>query len=131
MADFKEVVDCIFVNKHKYENLSDKDKEDAFYIINKKFSLGFPNIAASLNNKNIDKVVAVDIWFNHFRNVYSIPGWYWIKSPFKKDKIKKISGPDSKLLISEFNLEEIEYTFIENHFSDDLNYELKILKRWK
>jgi len=131
MTDFKEIVDCIFVNKHKYVNISDKDKENSFYIINKKFSVGFPNLAATLNNKNLDPVISMDLWFNHFKNVHSIPDWYWIKSPFKKDKKKKISGPDTRLLIAEFDLNESEFDFIQEHFSDEIDYELKILKRWK
>jgi len=129
--DFKEIVDCIFVNKHKYKNISDKDKENSFYIINKKFSLGFPNLASSLNNKNINKATALDIWFNHFRNVYSIPGWYWMKSPFKKEKKKKISETDTKNLMSEFEISKDEFDFIQKNFEDELDYELKILKRWK
>ncbi len=132
MADFIEIVDCIFVNKHKYKFISDKDKENAFYMINKKFSLQFPKTAASYNHKDIDRVSVIDLWFNKFKNTEpGIPYWYWAKSPFKKDKKKKLSGPDTKKIIEEYNLTENEFNFIQDYFPDDLDFELKMLKRWK
>jgi len=131
MSDFKDIVDAIFINKDRYKDISDKDKENSFYMINKKFSIQYPNLAATLNDKSIDKVVGLDVWFNHFRNVYSIPGWYWMKSPFKKDKVKKLSGPDTKMIINEFDLTDSDFDFIQDNFEDELDYELKILKRWK
>ena len=128
--DFKEIVNCIFTNKEKYLEITDKDKEDSFYMINKKFSLKYPGTAQYLNNKHIEKATAVDIWFNKFKNVYEIPYWYWSKSPFKKEKLKKLSGPDRKLLITDFELSEKDFDFILENFPDDVDFELKILKRW-
>ena len=130
MADFIEIVDAIFVNKAKYKNISDEDKIAAFYMINKKFSMQYPKAAQEFNDYNIDRASIIDLWFLKFKNVNGIPYWYWRKSPFVKDKNKKISGPDKKLLIEEFDLNENEFEFLSKNFEDEIDYELKILKRW-
>ncbi len=77
--DFKEIVNCIFINKNKYWEISDEDKEKNFFIINRKFSRKYPNIADLFNNKNIDKSLALDKWFYFFENQNKIPDWYWGK----------------------------------------------------
>jgi len=129
--DFREIVNVIFENKEKYSDITDEDKEAAFYMINKKFSIKYRKTARFFNDKNINKVSAIDLWFLKFKDVYKIPYWYWAKSENKKGKEKKLSKPDTKLVIEEFDLSNKEFDFLYKHFKDDVDYELKILKRWK
>ena len=129
--DYKEIVNIIFNDKSLYHNISDKDKIDAFYIINKKFSIKYPKIARFLNNKNIDRASAVDMWFIHLKKIDNIPYWYWAKSPIKKDKKKKLSGPDTKKIIEEFDLTDDEFKFLYENYKDDVDFELKLIKRWE
>ena len=131
MADFREIVDSIFVNKQNYQNISDVDKIASFYIINKKFSLGFPNTATYFNDKSVDRATVIDLWFEKFKGINDIPGWYWKKSPFKKDKTKKISGPDIKKIKEEYELSDSDFEFIHKYYPDELDFELKMTKRWK
>jgi len=131
MADFMQIVDSIFVNKSNYKNISDGDKILSFYMINKKFSIKYPKIAEYFNDRSIDKASALDMWFLYFKNTQGIPYWYWTKSKTKKEKVKKISGPDKKDIIEDFDLTENEFDFIAKHFEDELDYEIKINKRWK
>ena len=63
MYDLKHVVDFIFKDKENYEKLSDKDKEDMFFIINRKFSRGLPQHSFFFNKKHIDKSSAMDMWY--------------------------------------------------------------------
>ena len=128
---FDEIVNIIFMNKDKYHLISDKDKIDGFYMINKKFSIKYPKIARFLNNKDIDRASAVDMWFIHFKKINNIPSWYWAKTPFKKDKKKKLSGPDTKKIIEEFDLSDDEFQFLYDNYKDDVDFELKMIKRWE
>lgn len=128
---FDEIINIIFQNKEKYSEISDKDKIDGFYMINKKFSIKYPGTAKYLNNKNIDKASAIDMWFLKFKGEYQIPYWYWVKSPIKKIKKNKLSGPDRKKIINEFNLSDNEYNFLLEYYKDDVDYELKMIKRWE
>ena len=129
--NFKEIVDIIFNNKKNYHLISDKDKIDNFFIINKKFSIKYPKIAKFLNNKNIDKASAIDMWFIHFKNINYIPNWYWVKSPIKKDKKNRLTLSDTKKLIDEFDLSEDELNFLYENYKDDIDFELKLIKRWE
>jgi len=128
---FDEIINIIFLNKKKYKIISDKDKNDAFYIINKKFSIKYPKIAKFFNNKNIDKASSIDMWFFHFKNINYIPNWYWLKTPFKKDKKNKLSGSDTKKIIEEFDLSDDEFNFLYDNYKDEIEFELKLIKRWE
>jgi len=128
---FDEIINIIFENKSQYSTISDKDKIDGFYMINKKFSIKYPGISKFLNDKNIDRASAVDMWFLKFKNVHNIPYWYWTKSPYKKTKKIKLSGPDTEKIKSEFELTDDELEFLYENFKDDVDYELKLIKRWE
>lgn len=82
--DFKDIVNCIFLNKEKYLDISDIDKEKNFFIINRKFSRKYPKISNFFNNNYIDKPSALDKWFIFFKNENKIPYWYWNKKIKKK-----------------------------------------------
>jgi hypothetical protein len=91
----------------------------------------FENSKLVDNNSDIDRASAIDMWFIKFKTVHVTPGWYWTKTPFIKDKSKKkMSGPDRKRVVEEFELTDNEFDFLQKHFEDDVDYELKILKRW-
>ena len=128
---FDEIINIIFENKSLYSTISDKDKIDGFYMINKKLSIAYPGTAKFLNDKSIDRASAVDMWFLKFKNVGKIPQWYWTKSPYQKSKKTKLSGPDSEKLKNEFDLTDNELEFLYSNFKDDVDYELKLIKRWE
>ena len=64
---FIEVGNIIFNDKNSWNTVTDEEKELNFFILNKKFSLGFPKQAMFFNDKNIDKATVMDIWFNYFK----------------------------------------------------------------
>lgn len=132
MADFIQIVDSIFVNKQHYKNISDEDKITSFYKINKKFSIKYPDIAKFFNDHNIDKASSIDLWNLKFKKEKNIPSWYWAKSPFNANehKLSIFSESDKRSLVEEFELSEHEFGFLKDNFSDELDYELKVLKRW-
>lgn len=128
--DFIQIVDCIFKNKNNYSKITDEDKINSFYIINKKFSIGKPEIANFFNNKHIDKASALDMWFLVFKNTNKIPNWYWIKKTDKnKQKIKDISNQDKEMIMKYYDLNENDFEFLYKHYKEDVDNKIKILKR--
>lgn len=114
MYELKHVVDFIFKNKEDYHKLSDKDKEDMFFIVNRKFARALPQHSFFFNKKDIDKASAMDLWYYYFikKRVQGVPTWYWGK---KLEPIKKNNIPYSKNEIDfltkfyDITLEDIEY----------------------
>jgi hypothetical protein len=130
--DFIQVVDILFKNKNQWKNLSDKDKEDNFFMVNRKLAVGKPNIASFLNSKFIDKATAMDIWFRLFYVSLEIPTWYWkpknLKS-FKKYN-NKLTKSEKNLLLENTSLTNDDIDFMVENYLDDLKYEIKKLKRF-
>lgn len=128
--DFIQIIDFIFKNKNDYKKIDDIDKEENFFIINRKFSLKYPLHANLFNNKFIDKASALDFWHVYFSKTKGIPGWYWSKS--KKEKEKKLfSGPERKLLMQYHEISEKDLDFLIKNNIDEVKEELKKIKRFK
>jgi len=141
--DFIEIAKIIFENRNRYENVSDSDKINAFYMINKKLSLvsikdkngkkkELYKICELLNNKHIDRDSALDLFYLFFKNINQngTPGDWWIKNTNKKEKAgKSIPKSDKELIMSYENLSESEYDFLIEHYRDDVEYKIKLLKR--
>ena len=132
---FIEITNTLFNNKSKYKNISDKDKEDAFYIINKKMYLGKKNnrtlstISNFFNKKNMDKASCLDLWFLYLQDIKNTPHWWFTKNPFTKTKVKKVPKADKEMLMEYENITEKEYDFLYEHYKDDVEYKIKLLKR--
>lgn len=132
MIEFTHIVDFIFKNKDKYSILSAEDKENNFFIVNRKFARKFPRHAQLLNHKSVDKACAMDIWYNYFTKTATqgIPGWYW----FKQNQVKKIKIPFTSEEINFFcnyydiTLKDIEFLF--KYYPEDLENEVKIFRKF-
>lgn len=128
--DFIEIVDRIFINKDRYKEVSDEDKISSFFKINRKFGKQFPEIANKFNHKSVDKASAIDMWFEHFKNIYRIPQWYW--DPKGREKITKKSKKGNYDIIKEReNLKDYEMEYLEKYYLDDLKKELKKLNKFE
>lgn len=127
--DFKKIVNIIFTNKSNYKEVNNKDKNDSFFIINRKFGYKYIKRASFLNSKFVDKACALDVWYRFFRNVKAMPQWYWKTSVKKNQKEKNISKPDRDLLLNNTNLKDEDIDFLYKYYPDKINYEIKKLKR--
>jgi hypothetical protein len=124
MAELIDVANAMFRNKNGWHKITDDDKNKFFFIFNRYFAKRFPDKSQLLNLKVIDKVSALDLWYN-FMLDKSYPNWFWSKS----EKIEKpnISEKDFNLLFNKLKAnkkEDLEY-LIENHFEfikDELKY---------
>lgn len=127
--NFIEIVNRIFLNKSSYDEISDQDKINSFFIINRKFGKQYPEIANRFNHKSIDKASAIDMWFEFFKNEYKIPYWYW--DP--KDKIKKtknIKKSDYDDIRIREDLTDIDIEYLQKYFESDLKKEKNKLKSY-
>jgi hypothetical protein len=131
--DFKVVVNYIFEKKDFYYKLTDEDKENTFFMVNRKFAVEYPHIAKLFNNKYTDRKSACDLWFLYFKNkVNYTPGWYWAKSANKdKNNDKKLNDSDKKLLMVELELDENSVEFLFKNYKNDVNAEIKKLKKYQ
>lgn len=109
-------------NRNLWYQVSDKQKEDFFFIINRMMSKKYPYISQSLNFKEQDPIVGMDLWFQ-FLNGKPYPSWFWSKSSgtSKKDK-------DRSKLLEYFDIKEEELQILETFHSEELEEELKYLK---
>jgi len=126
--NFIEIINCIFLNKSKYSIITDEDKEKNFFIINRKFSRKYPEIAFLFNNKNIDKSTSLDMWFFYFKDIHRIPQWYWGNKNIKKQKKLKILGNE---IIDRENLNKNDLIFLNKYFNKELKNEIKKIKKYE
>jgi hypothetical protein len=143
--DFIEVANSIFVNKSRYKLISDKDKIDTYYHINKKLFLcrkdkkSLSVVSSFMNKKSkniyntptLDKASAIDMWNLFLRKETSVPfEWYSKSKKIKTDKTdKNIPKSDKEMIMEYENLSESDYNFLLQNFRDDLEYKIKLLKR--
>lgn len=131
MYELKHVVDFIFKDKHRYKDLSDKDKETFFFIINRKFARKFPKQAQFLNKKSIDKASAMDIWYMFFykQRTINVPQWWWFKQESHKEK-SLLKNEEKDYISKLYNLSENDIYFLEKNFPDELLEEIKKYKKF-
>ncbi len=126
MYDWTHVVDFIFKKKDDYKNLSDEDKEKAFFMINRKFARAYPSHAQFFNNKSINRASSVDIWYHFFikKRVQGTPDWYWFKQTTKKEK-SIATKDDVQFLMNLYDIREYDIDFLIKHYPEDVIEELK------
>ena len=134
--DFIQTVDAIFKNKKLYKEMSDIDKDNNFFIINRKFGTKFIKHAQFFNSRYMDKATALDMWNLFFRKQEGIPSWYWGSSSKKKEKEekeknKKLPAKDRELLLR-FNseLKDSDIDFLLKYYQEDVFEEVKKLRKF-
>lgn len=118
---------AMFQNRGDWKFVTQEMKEKYFFIFNRYFSKKYPKMAQLLNDKNINKSISLDLWFN-FMSDKPYPKWFWSKSQEKK--IESTSKEDFELLMEKLQLnkkEDLEY-LIQN-FPDIMEEELKFYKK--
>jgi hypothetical protein len=129
--DFIQIANIIFKDKKSYSKLSDKDKENNFFILNRKFSVGKYKQAQFFNSKFIDKASSVDLWYLFFKNQNGIPVWYWRPKNNNKKLKNNLTKTDKDLLLENTELNNDDIDFLYKYYNDELNYKIKKLKRFK
>lgn len=128
MAKLNDVANAMFRNRSNWNNISDDEKSEFFFIFNRYFSKKYPEKAQLLNIKGIDKVACMNLWF-HFMYDKPYPDWFWSKNTKESDKDKeKISDKDIKLLMIKMNITEFDLLYLLDHYTEFVLEELKYYK---
>lgn len=122
-AMFKFKKDWIYNNNG--DKISDEDKETFFFIYNRLFSKLYPGKAQLLNLKNIDKVLAMDLWF-HFMKTQPYPSNFWSKTPKQE---KELPEKDYKLLLKGLKVDQFDLDYLIEKFPDFIKEELTYYKK--
>ena len=59
----KDILDSLTTKRYLYKDITKDDKESMFFIVNRYLSKIYPEKASKFNDKNIDKSLALDMWF--------------------------------------------------------------------
>lgn len=119
------ITNTLFRNKNDYEYLTDKQKNDNFFIIKRYLSKSLPELMLKINSKNIDPISGMDLIYYHFYNkVY--PEFFWSKTPYVKEVIKHTK--DEILLMERLEVSYEELNLLKKYFTERLEDELKYFK---
>jgi len=129
--DFITLANIIFKDKNKYKFISDEDKENNFFMLNRKFAIKYPKQAQFFNNKNINKASAIDVWYQVFyKTTNGTPQWWW-KTKQQKTKIKsKFNNNDIKMIKGYHSLSNNDISFLTIYYEDKLKAEIKRIKKF-
>lgn len=130
MAKLIDVFKAIVSKNWKtWESITDEEKEEFFFIINRFMSKKYPKESQLLNEKLINKISAMDTWFI-FMQSQPYPKWFWSKSSeFISEEIKPEISEKEMILLSthlELNVEDVELLI--RYYPVLIKDELKYLK---
>lgn len=124
MAELIDIFKSI-TSKSGWNKITDDDKEKTFFIINRYMSKKYTEKSQLLNLKTIDKVSALNLWYN-FMLTEPYPKWFWSKGN-KADK-PEVSEKDYKLLLRKLKIKNIDLDYLINKHFDFVKEELKYFK---
>jgi hypothetical protein len=115
----------MFYKKGDWVNVPDEEKESCFFIFNRYFAKKYPEKAQLLNLKTINKVTAMNLWYQ-FMLDKPYPNWFWSKS----DKTEKsvISDKDYKLLLQKLKIKDLDLDYLIMKHFEFIKEELKYYK---
>jgi hypothetical protein len=125
--DLSAIVNSIFNDRNLYKEVSNKEKENSFFIINRFLLKKYPNFSIKFNYKNIDKSLALDLLFLKIPKDKWYNSWFWYK---KGKKFKSnLNKEDINLLIEHLELkDEGDVDRLYRINSKELLKELKTIK---
>lgn len=123
-VNLRDVGNAMFRDKHLWSKVSDKDKEDSFFIFNRYFSKDYPFLSSKLNTKSMNKALCMDIWFR-FMYDKPYPHNFWSKVDMKKPKPKYSDDIINRLILNyDLDRKDIHYLIEHNEdiFKEEVNY---------
>ena len=117
---------CMFQERQNWKFVTDTQKETFFFIFNRYFSKKYHNLSQLLNDKTIDKVVGMDLWF-YFMEGKPYPKWFWSKSEKQKDK-SDLSEKEISNLLKHLDIKKVELDLLMKYHSEEVKEEIKYIK---
>lgn len=123
MAELIDVFNAM-IKRGNWEAITVEEKEKNFFIFNRYLSKMYPKKAQLLNLKNIDKVVAMELWYQ-FMLTQPFPIFFFSKSDTKDKSV--LTKKEYKMLLVSLKIkpDDLDY-LIEKHF-DFIKEELSLL----
>jgi hypothetical protein len=120
------ISNVIFRNRENWKFVTDEQKLKWFFIINRNLSKKFPEKAQLLNLKSIDKITAMNLWYQFMLN-RPYPNWFWSKSD--KGHKSEISDKDYKTILQRLKIKDIDLDYLIEHHIDFIKDELIYIKK--
>ncbi len=125
---FKAITDK---SGYSWQGITEVDKVECFFIINRNFSKIYPDKAQKINDKSVDKIAALDLW-HYFMRTQPYPSTFWSKAPEKpKEKLAKgeYSEKDIKMLIERLDITPDEFNLLHQNYKELLDERLSYYKK--
>ena len=130
-VDFITLANIIFKDKDKYEFVSDEEKENNFFVLNRKFAYKYLKQAKFFNNKDIDKPSAIDIWYQIFyKTTNGTPQWWWKTKQQAKPK-SEFNNAEIKMVKQFYKFTDKDINFLIKYYPDKLREDIKRIKKFK
>ena len=120
------IFNAMVKNKKDWEFVTDKQKEEFCFIINRYFSKKYTEQAFLVNTKGMDKALTMDLWYSFMLN-QPYPAWFWSKS--EKAEKADITEKEFKSLISRFKVKPEDIKYLINKHPDFIKEELTWIKK--
>jgi len=129
--DYITLANIIFKDKDKYKFISDEEKENNFFALNRKFAFKYIKQAQFFNNKNIDRASTLDIWFQIFyKTTKGTPAWWWKTKQTPKNK-SEFNSKDLKLIKEHYDITDKDIEFLIKFYNEKLKNDIKRLKKFQ
>lgn len=127
MKNLLEVTNIMFKDRKDWNKVTDDEKSAYFFIINRYFSKKYPYLAQTLNLKETDKSIGMDLIFNFMMN-QPYPKWLWSKSEKKVEK-GSISEKDELKLLERWNIKKEELELLIRYYPEEIKEELDYINQ--
>jgi hypothetical protein len=127
MKNLLEVTNIMFKDRKDWNKVTDDEKSAYFFIINRYFSKKYPYLAQTLNLKETDKSIGMDLIFNFMMN-QPYPKWLWSKSEKKVEK-GFISEKDELKLLERWNIKKEELELLIRYYPEEIKEELDYINQ--
>ena len=131
-VDFITLANIIFKNKDKYKFVSDEEKEESFFKLNRKFAFKDIKKAQFFNNKNIDRASSIDVWYQIFyKTTNGTPSWWWKTKQIIKQNKSDFTSAEIKMIKKVYDINNKDVEFLIKFFNEKLKKDIEKLKNFK
>jgi len=126
-----DFIKIMFTDKTAYENVSNNDKRRHFFMLNRFWSIKYPETAQAFNHLKINQANAIDMWFRLSAQFNRVPGWFYTRTKKSKSNIAKKKLQYSKeakdMYLQMNNIDSKTLAELEKYYPAELEKELKTI----
>lgn len=125
-----DLIKVLFTDKQKWKKLTDYQKRNNHFIVNRRMSIKYPDLANYMNKYGLDGARVLDMWQIMFNGKFFkrgkggrkypiVPQFIYTKSKSKKEPKQKKSWEPDKDLVKRFC---IKYGISQKQYEDSLRF---------